>query len=149
MWFFNIICSQVTLGSVNSSLAFKTSKCLQLISDTVSYLVAYAQANHRRSWKRRFFKSNFSICERRTGLQAANPRRSTENSTTQKVAFNLSWLRLAHASFFLCRHLFTSANHRAARLRFWEPRSTTCYTTALAGCVSSSVFALLMRNKTR
>lgn len=82
VWFFEIVCSQVTIDTVNFFSDFKTSKSLWLISNTVLYLVVYVQANHLRSWKKWLFWSTFLICKRRTWLQTAIPHRSTENTTT-------------------------------------------------------------------
>lgn len=146
-----MICSQMTLHTVNFFSAFKPSKYLQLISNTVLYVVVYVQVNHLRSWEKWLFKSNFLICERRTRLQSAILRRSTENSTTplKKWLSNFSGSDLPMCHFSLQLPLTSIYQHKPqSHLPLvWEPHSATYCNIALTACVSNSIFALLMRNK--
>lgn len=114
--------------------AFKTNKCLRLISNALLYHVVCVQANHTGSWKTPF-QRQFLIYERMTRLETAVPMVPlTAPPLPLNSGFKSSLAQTCPCVVFLfssCWHLFTNVNHRATCLKFWEPYSTTYYNIRL------------------
>lgn len=103
--FFNTICSQVTLGTVNLPQPSKPANVHGVfLIPCCTLWPKFGQITQK--LEEALLQSKLSICKRRSGLQTAAAHRPAANST-YKATFHLFWLRLvwfssaAHADIYL------------------------------------------------